>query len=217
MNMMTTNKEYSKLSPRQLYHEVKKLSRYMKSKSVKKNIPSTYDSHERETLSRVGEVVGAGRECLRKLIYIFEDENVPIEVQKQLDNNSITLHTAYHLAIGKGVVKSEKTHNLIYFLFDPLSKRVKIGTAHEYNLQIRIETIAKFSPVDLNLIGIIKGNKTTEAELHKKLEEHRHHSEWFNCNLYTERFIQDLLSRCGLSFHVTLGIDDNSRKIIVVT
>jgi hypothetical protein len=66
----------------------------------------------------------------------------------------------------------------VYFLADPVSQLVKIGTAHD--VAARVRSIELMSPVPLVLLGVIAaGGRRLEASLHRRFQAHRSHGEWF--------------------------------------
>lgn len=77
------------------------------------------------------------------------------------------------------VASEAKTQNesWVYFIESKDSGLVKIG--YSKRPKDRFNAIKTMSPEHLNLIGVIPGGKSEEAELHKKFERHREHGEWF--------------------------------------
>lgn len=64
-----------------------------------------------------------------------------------------------------------------YFLHAPSADLIKIGQAHFVDGRIR--TIQLMSPVPLNLVAVLPGDKFPEKALHRRFAHHRRHGEWF--------------------------------------
>ncbi|MBL0245569.1 MAG: GIY-YIG nuclease family protein [Rhodoferax sp.] len=77
----------------------------------------------------------------------------------------------------------------IYFIQDVLGN-IKIGFAR--NVQSRIETLQTANSSPLRLIGSINGNKSKEAELHRRFAGARIRGEWFTPTDDLMNYIQEV-------------------------
>ncbi len=69
------------------------------------------------------------------------------------------------------------TELYVYFIYAPLVNKVKIGRAT--NLADRLQKIQTHSPIDVVLLGYIKGTKATELAIHHRFGDYRARGEWF--------------------------------------
>lgn len=77
------------------------------------------------------------------------------------------------------------TQSIVYFL-RAIGYGVKIGFTT--NLKQRLDDYKTYVPVEMVLIGSLRGTRRYEKLLHTKFSEHRIRGEWFH-----ERIIPDLL------------------------
>lgn len=82
-------------------------------------------------------------------------------------------------------------YGYVYFLDAPSVNRIKIGTG--IAPEDRLQAVRLMSPVPIELIGLIIGGRSREAELHKKFAEYRAHGEWFEGADYVREQISLLL------------------------
>jgi hypothetical protein len=66
---------------------------------------------------------------------------------------------------------------MIYFIEEPQSRCVKIG--YSIDPLSRLATIQTGFPVELKLLGVLRGSRNAEQRLHQKFSEHRLNGEWF--------------------------------------
>lgn len=66
----------------------------------------------------------------------------------------------------------------VYFLHAPAVNLVKIGTS--FDPERRLQEVRLISPVEVRLIGVIRGDYKTEGDLHKRFEGLRARGEWFH-------------------------------------
>lgn len=83
---------------------------------------------------------------------------------------------------------------MIYFALAPTAGMVKIGFAK--NPDARFAILRAGSPVELVLLGSIPGDYTFERRLHAYLFSRHHHNEWFRCDTFVARAINELLAGC---------------------
>lgn len=81
---------------------------------------------------------------------------------------------------------------MIYFLGCPTTNSVKIGTTVR-DVAYRVALISSNSPVPLQLIAVIDGDRTLEQALHAEFSEHRLHNEWFKLEGGLRLFLRRLL------------------------
>lgn len=67
--------------------------------------------------------------------------------------------------------------NVIYFVRAE-NGPIKIGTTGR--LEWRLRSLRGQSPVPLELLGSVPGNRADEHEFHRRFAEHRLHGEWFD-------------------------------------
>ena len=67
---------------------------------------------------------------------------------------------------------------MIYFLHAASVNLVKIGFS--FNPEDRANTLRLLSPVSLEIIGILYGDRDEEIRLHKRFSHLRAHGEWFH-------------------------------------
>lgn len=79
----------------------------------------------------------------------------------------------------------------IYFIGDEAVSMVKIGYSDKPSRRLRELQIG--SPVKLNIIHKIKGNKITEEQLHRKFADCKSHGEWFIVKDDLKNFLIDKL------------------------
>jgi hypothetical protein len=73
--------------------------------------------------------------------------------------------------------RGDMRYGSVYFLLEPVSKRVKIGwTMH---LRRRIRALQLLSPIPVTLLGSVPGRRMHERHIHLHLKEHRLQGEWF--------------------------------------
>jgi hypothetical protein len=75
-----------------------------------------------------------------------------------------------------GLIK-EKRKAYIYFLYAPISKRMKIGYTKFFDT--RFAKIQSSSPEQLEILRIIEGDGRLERMLHRLFSIERDHGEWF--------------------------------------
>ena len=74
----------------------------------------------------------------------------------------------------------------VYFIHAPsVPGRVKIG--YSDNVLMRLAHLQSGSPVEMELLGVARGGFELEAELHRRLAEHRLHGEWFTLDVRAAR------------------------------
>lgn len=84
----------------------------------------------------------------------------------------------------------EKRKSYIYFLYAPISKRMKIG--YTKFPDTRINRIQSTSPEQLTTLKIIEGNGTLEKMLHRLFVGERNHGEWFDASEEMKNFVLSL-------------------------
>lgn len=67
---------------------------------------------------------------------------------------------------------------MVYFIGNKLYNYVKIGHTVN-NVKGRLVSLQVGCPFDLEILGIVDGNKNTEKQLHKKFDEYWIRGEWF--------------------------------------
>lgn len=65
----------------------------------------------------------------------------------------------------------------VYFLYDRISKMVKIG--YSKNIQRRMKQLQTSNPNELELVYYVEGNRDTEFYFHKMFFYCRRNGEWF--------------------------------------
>lgn len=90
-------------------------------------------------------------------------------------------------SLGREALSYAADRHMIYFLAAPTAGMVKIG--YSYSMWERVEVIQAMSPVRLNLIGAMPGDRTTEAALHLRFAHLRSHGEWFRLDDDLDGFI----------------------------
>lgn len=78
--------------------------------------------------------------------------------------------------------------------------RVKVG--HSKMPRDRLQQLLKQSPVDLEIVAVYPGDKTTEARFHRLFREHHSHKEWFHAVEPVDQVLRAL--RAGLFCEETL-------------
>jgi len=69
---------------------------------------------------------------------------------------------------------------LVYFIYAPETKRVKIGISNKP--EERIKDLQNNSGAELVLLKCLKGGKTLEERLHHRFDNYRQYGEWFKCD-----------------------------------
>lgn len=72
----------------------------------------------------------------------------------------------------------ERTHGKVYFAYAPEVNRFKIGYT-AVDPMARLSSMQGESPVEIFMIGYIKGTQTDEANLQLKFSNFQYHREWF--------------------------------------
>lgn len=85
---------------------------------------------------------------------------------------------------------SQETRDVVYFLYDETSNRMKIGTTG--NLRRRMCGIQATSPSKLKLYFTIPGSVEREREIHAQVAAYRVHHEWFACEPGFNRVVNAL-------------------------
>lgn len=67
----------------------------------------------------------------------------------------------------------------VYFIQGRLSKLVKIGYGRDAQERLRALRLQSPDELDLLCVILVDDAQALEAELHKVMEPHRHHGEWF--------------------------------------
>lgn len=65
----------------------------------------------------------------------------------------------------------------IYFI-QAENRGIKIGITN--NIQNRLKDLKASSPLELNLLGTIKGTLKKESKIHQKFKKYKIHTEWFH-------------------------------------
>jgi hypothetical protein len=81
---------------------------------------------------------------------------------------------------------------LVYFLLGERTKLVKIGWCRRFLVR-RVNQLQTGSPDKLILLGILKGGKSLEADLHRRFNENRKYLEWFD---FSEDINKLIASEC---------------------
>ncbi len=77
----------------------------------------------------------------------------------------------------------------VYFVQNPDTGHIKIGKS--FMVQKRVGDLSRNEGVDLELLGVIKGYSTEEADLHLYFSDIRLHGEWFGSTSELIQFIVD--------------------------
>lgn len=78
----------------------------------------------------------------------------------------------------------------VYFVQNGRSKRVKIGYSSHY--RSRVGNIQSGTPDKLRLLGVVRGGKAVESELHKRFASYRISGEWFRFEGELAEYVQSL-------------------------
>ncbi len=78
----------------------------------------------------------------------------------------------------------------VYFVRAGADGYIKIG--HSKNVKNRIKDLQTASPVPLDVMCVIDGDKRMETELHRRFAKHRDHGEWFRPGIDLLNFIREL-------------------------
>jgi hypothetical protein len=103
-------------------------------------------------------------------------ENVIINKDNSNDDSSILNSRSNRKAIDK----IENAIDYIYFIQEPITKSIKIGTTK--NIKNRMSQLQTSIPFQLILLKFIKGDFIKEKELHDKFSQYRLSGEWFSEN-----------------------------------
>jgi len=79
---------------------------------------------------------------------------------------------------------------MIYFIGNREIKKVKIGYAK--NIIRRLKSISAHSPVEVEILGFMKGDVNGEHAIHRHFKEFRLHKEWFELSSPIEKFIENI-------------------------
>jgi len=79
---------------------------------------------------------------------------------------------------------------MIYFIKNQKAEAIKIGYTKN-NIRRRLATLQISSPECLELLGVMKGKKKEEKELHAKFKHLSIRGEWFNASEELHRFINE--------------------------
>lgn len=80
----------------------------------------------------------------------------------------------------------------IYFIHAPDVNRIKIGYA--YNHWRRFKGISTSSPIEIEGIGVIRGDRVVENAIHRRFAHLRYRFEWFDFKPELQNFVRDLSS-----------------------
>lgn len=80
-------------------------------------------------------------------------------------------------------------YSVVYFIQCKINKRVKIGFS-EHNFQRRFTDIQNMSPVELELLGVMRGTVKTEQATHSLFQDDFIYGEWYEWSKSLELFIQ---------------------------
>ena len=83
-----------------------------------------------------------------------------------------------------------KRKSYIYFLFAPISRRMKIGFSRTF--ATRLKKIQSTSPESLEVLRVIEGNGVLEKMLHRLFAGEHEHGEWFHATEDMIEFVQSL-------------------------
>lgn len=85
---------------------------------------------------------------------------------------------------------AEKRKAYIYFLYAPISKRMKIGYTKFFDQ--RFAKIQSSSPEQLEVLRVIEGDGRLERMLHRLFSIERDHGEWFEASESMVTFAKSL-------------------------
>lgn len=88
---------------------------------------------------------------------------------------------------------SKKSRGHVYFIQPGSRKRVKIGFA--VSVPERMAMLQTASSDKLRLLGTIKGDLTTEGEMHRRFAQHRIQGEWFRLVSEIVEYIAELKAK----------------------
>ena len=74
------------------------------------------------------------------------------------------------------IARSEKERSRVYFI-EADGVAIKIGFT--LDVERRIKRMQMDCPIDLYLIGVMKGDRNLEAKIHRKFKKYRYRGEWF--------------------------------------
>lgn len=138
----------------EIWKKAKKLSDYEKSKAIAVG-KKIYNDYYFNSLSfeEISEKMDISIDTIKRFIEFFK------KPQKEKDR--------------------KKSKGWVYFL-QAENGLIKIGYSTDVNG--RVETIQSLSPLKVNLLTILKGSRSLEANYHKTFAKHKHHGEWFETN-----------------------------------
>lgn len=100
-----------------------------------------------------------------------------------------------YIAIASGFPAEQKTEKrksvskmVVYFV--RAGELIKIG--YTSNLEKRIASLSNMSPIPIELIGSLLGDKHVEKEVHNRFAHLRHHGEWFRADKKLLQYIKEL-------------------------
>lgn len=84
---------------------------------------------------------------------------------------------------------------MIYFVQAEIIGRIKIGYASQATLSRRLSCLGVASPVSLNLLVVVRGDRVREKVLHDRFSHARVRGEWFDPKPDLVRYIARLQGR----------------------
>lgn len=83
----------------------------------------------------------------------------------------------YEVHVKKPSASSRKSNPQIYFLQNPADRTIKIG--YSKSPDVRIQALQTGSSQELQLLGLMNGDKTKERSIHRRFAAHNIGGEWF--------------------------------------
>lgn len=90
----------------------------------------------------------------------------------------------------QGPLKLARRKSYIYFLYAPVSRRMKIGYTKFFTS--RFSKIQSNSPEQLEVLRVIEGDGRLEKMLHRLFAEEHSHGEWFDASVKMVEFVKNL-------------------------
>ena len=100
--------------------------------------------------------------------------------------------------------------DIVYFILDTYSNAVKIGYSTLNNLKKRITQLQIGSPNELQILGIVYGDRKTESQIHEQFSSYHLRGEWFSYNEEIEKYIDN-----SWNFDIIESLDKSSYKKLI--